>query len=230
MKKRRPKAYNKWLDLHQEWRDSCEIMVPNAELSRKLRECNIEILEELYKEPSLAVPSDFLFDLACQLKAWHAGSKSTYLWHETRLKHKLADPLIADLKLTAVEYIMGFEEDSGLITKARKEVQDIYNVPHSTLNDWEAEAKYNRRIKGKKITLENLTYAGNFYKMIISEMKHSPLILIDNNGEKYEVKDPVRFRKHIFLEHSTGTSIHEEEGHYFTVDDDFRKLILMKHE
>ena len=39
---------------------------------------------------------------------------------ETRLKQKLADPLIADLKLIAVEYITGFEEDSGLITKARK--------------------------------------------------------------------------------------------------------------
>lgn len=225
MKKRRPKSYNKWLDLHQEWRKSCEIMVPNTELSLKLRECNIEILEELSKDPSLIIPSDFLFDLACQLKTWHAGSKLTYLWHETRLKQKLADPLIADLKLIAVEYIMGFAEDSGLVTKARKKVRDIYKVPQSTLNDWETEAMYNQQIIGRRITIEELVYAGNFYKMITNEMKHSPLILTDNDGEKFEVKDPVKFRKHIFLEHSTGTSIHEEEGHYFTVDDKFRKLI-----
>ena len=126
------------------------------------------------------------------------------------------------------EYRLFIQEISVRPNQWRKEVQDIYNVSQSTLNDWEAEAKYKRRIKGKKITLEKLTYAGNFYKMIIGEMKNSPLILIDNDGKKYEVKDPIRLRKHIFLEHSTGTSIHEEEGHYFTVDDDFRKLILIK--
>ena len=60
--------------------------------------------------------------------------------------------------------------------------------------------------------------------------ENETLEITDDFGEFFVVKDAREFRKHIFLEHSTGTSIHEEEGHYFTVDDDFRKLILMKHE
>lgn len=51
------------------------------------------------------------------------------------------------------------------------------------------------------------------------------LILRDRNGEDYEVKDPHRFSKHIFNVHGEGSSIHEEEGHYFVVDDDLREKI-----
>ena len=56
--------------------------------------------------------------------------------------------------------------------------------------------------------------------------ENETLEITDDSGELYVVKDAREFRKHIFLEHSTGTSIHEEEGHYFTVDDKFRKLIF----
>ena len=49
------------------------------------------------------------------------------------------------------------------------------------------------------------------------------LILRDRNGVDYEVKDPQRFSNHIFNVHGEGSSIHEEEGHYFLVDDDFRE-------
>ena len=45
------------------------------------------------------------------------------------------------------------------------------------------------------------------------------LILRDRNGEDYEVKDPHKFSNHIFNVHGEGSSIHEEEGHYFVVDD-----------
>ena len=49
----------------------------------------------------------------------------------------------------------------------------------------------------------------------------------DNNGN--EVKVNLRkFINHINEFHKNGISIHEESGHYFTVDDKFReKLIKM---
>ena len=49
----------------------------------------------------------------------------------------------------------------------------------------------------------------------------------DNNGN--EVKVNLRkFINHINEFHKNGISIHEERGHYFTVDDKFReKLIKM---
>ena len=51
------------------------------------------------------------------------------------------------------------------------------------------------------------------------------LILRDRNGVDYEVKDLQRFSNHIFNVHGEGSSIHEEEGHYFVVDDDLRDQI-----
>ena len=46
----------------------------------------------------------------------------------------------------------------------------------------------------------------------------------ENNGNKIEV-DLERFQKHIDKYHSSGTSIHDENGHYFTVNDNFRKKL-----
>ena len=46
------------------------------------------------------------------------------------------------------------------------------------------------------------------------------LILTDRNGVDYEVKDFKDSPIHIFNVHGEGSSIHEEEGHYFVVDDD----------
>ena len=51
------------------------------------------------------------------------------------------------------------------------------------------------------------------------------LILTDKNGVDYEVKNPQRFSDHIFKVHGSGSSIHEEEGHYFVVNDEFREKI-----
>ena len=51
------------------------------------------------------------------------------------------------------------------------------------------------------------------------------LILTDRNGVAYEVKDPQRFSDRIFRVHGSGFSIHEEEGHYFVVNDEFREKI-----
>ena len=46
----------------------------------------------------------------------------------------------------------------------------------------------------------------------------------DDNGNKIEV-DLDGFQKHIDKYHSSGTSIHDENGHYFTVNDNFRKKL-----
>ena len=47
----------------------------------------------------------------------------------------------------------------------------------------------------------------------------------DNNGNDYVIADIESFYQHIQDYHSSGTSIHEENGHYFTVNDHFRSKI-----
>ena len=47
----------------------------------------------------------------------------------------------------------------------------------------------------------------------------------DNNGNDYIIKDLKSFYQHILDFHASGTSLHEENGHYFTVNDDFRSKI-----
>ena len=51
------------------------------------------------------------------------------------------------------------------------------------------------------------------------------LILTDRNGVDYEIKNPQTFSDHIFRVHASGSSIHEEEGHYFVVNDELREKI-----
>ena len=47
----------------------------------------------------------------------------------------------------------------------------------------------------------------------------------DNNSYDYVITNIETFYQHIQDYHSSGTSIHEENGHYFTVDDAFRSKI-----
>ena len=54
--------------------------------------------------------------------------------------------------------------------------------------------------------------------MVISKIK-------DNNGYDYVITNIETFYQRIQEYHSSGTSIHEENGHYFTVDDAFRSKI-----
>ena len=49
-------------------------------------------------------------------------------------------------------------------------------------------------------------------------------ILKDDNGNKVEV-ELKKFVEHINNYHKTGTSIHDERGHYFTVNEEFRKRL-----
>ena len=51
----------------------------------------------------------------------------------------------------------------------------------------------------------------------------------DDNGKLIEV-DIEKFKKHLDEYHSTGSSLHEENGHYFTVDEDFRDKIKSLYE
>ena len=52
----------------------------------------------------------------------------------------------------------------------------------------------------------------------------SNVIIKDDNGIEVEI-DLNKFIDHINQFHKTGTSIHDEHGHYFTVDDNFRKKL-----
>ena len=48
--------------------------------------------------------------------------------------------------------------------------------------------------------------------------------LKDDNGKKAEV-ELEKFIDHIDQYHKAGTSIHDEKGHYFTVNEEFRKKL-----
>ena len=50
-------------------------------------------------------------------------------------------------------------------------------------------------------------------------------IIQDNKNQNFKIKNIEDFYNHIFIFHSTGTSIHEEDGHFFTVDNEFREQI-----
>ena len=56
-------------------------------------------------------------------------------------------------------------------------------------------------------------------------MAEKTITIKDNSGEDFEIKDIKSFHQHILEKHATGTSKHYEDGHWFTVDDEFRKMI-----
>ena len=57
-------------------------------------------------------------------------------------------------------------------------------------------------------------------------MAEKTITIKDNSGEDFEIKDIKSFHQHILEKHTTGTSEHFEDGHWFTVDDEFRKMII----
>jgi len=58
----------------------------------------------------------------------------------------------------------------------------------------------------------------------ISKTIMKKVFISDDNGKEVEV-DLKKFMQHIDQFHKTGTSIHDEDGHYFTVNDDFRNKL-----
>ena len=53
------------------------------------------------------------------------------------------------------------------------------------------------------------------------------IIVKDDQGVNVSVESK-SFLKHIQKYHNTGISIHEQNGHYFKVDDSFRKMLKEK--
>ena len=47
----------------------------------------------------------------------------------------------------------------------------------------------------------------------------------DRNGFTYEMQNIESFAKHIFEAHATGSSLHQQNGHDFIVDDAFREKV-----
>ncbi|MBS1254954.1 MAG: hypothetical protein MAG581_00751 [Deltaproteobacteria bacterium] len=56
-------------------------------------------------------------------------------------------------------------------------------------------------------------------------MNDFKVTLKDNSGQECSVEDIRIFQKHLRLFHSRGVTVHDENGHYFTVDDEFRNKI-----
>ena len=50
------------------------------------------------------------------------------------------------------------------------------------------------------------------------------ILIKDDEGKEVEVNLD-KFISHINQFHKTGTTIHDENGHYFTVNDNFRKRL-----
>ena len=48
----------------------------------------------------------------------------------------------------------------------------------------------------------------------------------DRQGVNYEIQDIESFAKHIFEAHANGSTLHQQKGHDFTVDDVFREKVL----
>jgi len=53
------------------------------------------------------------------------------------------------------------------------------------------------------------------------------IIIQDIRGKDVTVETKL-FLKHIKQFHQTGVSVHEEKGRYFTVDDNFRRMLYEK--
>ena len=51
------------------------------------------------------------------------------------------------------------------------------------------------------------------------------IFLKDNHNRTYIIQDIKSFYSHVFKYHASGTSVHEENGYFFTVDEKFRKKI-----
>ena len=58
----------------------------------------------------------------------------------------------------------------------------------------------------------------------ISKTIMKKVFISDDNGKDLEV-DLKKFMEHIDQFHKTGTSIHDEDGQHFTVNDDFRNKL-----
>jgi len=61
--------------------------------------------------------------------------------------------------------------------------------------------------------------------IFLKKMSNKKIIIKDLNNINVVIKDAKKFLEHIYEYHSSGSSIHEEEGHFFLVDEKFRKSL-----
>ncbi len=61
--------------------------------------------------------------------------------------------------------------------------------------------------------------------IFLKSMSKKELVIFDLNNKEYKINDIERFVKHIKDFHNSGSSIHEENGFYFLIDDNFRSKI-----
>ena len=54
-------------------------------------------------------------------------------------------------------------------------------------------------------------------------MSKLSVTLKDDNGRDCVIENIRTFQKHIIMFHKSGVSIHDENGHYFTVNDSFER-------
>ena len=60
----------------------------------------------------------------------------------------------------------------------------------------------------------------------LEKMNKKKIILKDLNNKSYQIKDFKRFKQHILEFHGCGSSIHEENGFFFRVDQKFRENLF----
>ena len=56
-------------------------------------------------------------------------------------------------------------------------------------------------------------------------MNQLSVTIKDDNGRDCVIENIRTFQKHLIMFHKTGVSIHDENGHYFTVNDSFREMV-----
>ena len=56
-------------------------------------------------------------------------------------------------------------------------------------------------------------------------MNNKKVTIKDDNGRDCVIENIQIFHNHLQMFHKKGVSIHDENGHYFTVDDSFREKI-----
>ena len=56
-------------------------------------------------------------------------------------------------------------------------------------------------------------------------MSQLSLTIKDDQGRGCMFENIRTFQKHLIMFHKTGVSIHDENGHYFTVNDSFREMV-----
>ena len=66
----------------------------------------------------------------------------------------------------------------------------------------------------------------NTEKVLVTDTFLKKMKIKDLNNRDFEIKDLTSFIRHIKTYHSHGTSLHEENGFFFKVDDKFRKFIF----